>query len=103
MVGFRCGGIDNYTNKWGNIWGNKDINDSKWHHVVGVYDGKGICIFVDGILDFTLEASGRIITNNNNLLIGTNPDIIEESCWNGLIDDIRIYSKALSLEEISAR
>ena len=102
VVEVGCGGIDNYTNEWSNIWGNRIINDREWHHIVGVYDGKRIHIYVDGSEDHSIEASGFMSTNDDHVIIGSFPRPLEqERCWNGLIDDVRIYSYALSADEIS--
>jgi hypothetical protein len=42
-----------------------------------------------------------LTTNNFTVCIGGNSEK-PERCWNGLIDDVRIYSYALSQQEIKA-
>ncbi|MHC4913576.1 MAG: LamG domain-containing protein, partial [Planctomycetota bacterium] len=45
-------------NPYGNVTGSVPVADGQWHHVTGVYDGSTICLYVDGIVDTCLEASG---------------------------------------------
>ncbi len=80
-----------------------DVNDGKWHHVAGLYDGTEIRLYVDGVLDNFQEASGLIHISKFPVLIGKSENAEEtKRYWNGLIDDVRIYSYALSEAEIKA-
>ena len=56
------------------VEGNMNINDGQWHHAVGVYDGSKVYLYVDGILDKALNASGIIATNNYHVYIGENAE-----------------------------
>ncbi len=78
-----------------------NVNDGMWHHVAGVYDGWRIALFVDGQLDASCEASGQMQVNDYPVVIGDNAEKRGRQ-WNGLIDDVRIYSYALSPDEITA-
>jgi hypothetical protein len=66
--------------------------------VTVVYDGTKVCLYVDRMLDVTVPAWGSMDKDNDPLWIG------DEGPWgwNGLIDDVRIYSYALSEDEIKA-
>jgi len=79
--------------------GSINVNDQKWHHVAGVYDGNKIYLYVDGILDDFIHAGGNIPTNNAPVYIGGKVATYGGD-WNGLIDDVRIYSYALSEAEV---
>ena len=85
------------------INGNIEVPATEWHHVVGTYDGAHIRLYVDGVEDqqSTVAYSGGIITNNEPVYIGENAEKPGLG-WNGLIDDVRIYSYALSEAEIKA-
>ncbi len=98
---FACTGVIVPYTDYGNILGNIRVDDGQWHHVAGVYDGLAISLYVDGVLDVTSVASGRIAVNSYDVLIGENA---EQSgrCWQGQIDDVRIYNYALSPYEIAA-
>jgi beta-galactosidase len=76
------------------------MSDGQWHHLVGVYDGTHLVVYVDGKPDSTCTATGRIRSNDWPVFIGENSEETNRE-WDGLIDDVRIYSYALSAEEIS--
>ncbi|MHC4434906.1 MAG: LamG-like jellyroll fold domain-containing protein, partial [Planctomycetota bacterium] len=73
-------------------------NDGQWHHVAGVYDGWSISIYVDGKCSKSTAATGTMTARTWPVLIGANPSAGHE--WEGLIDDVRIYSYALGGDEI---
>jgi hypothetical protein len=81
--------------------GNVNVNDGQWHNLVGTYDGSKLCLYVDGRLDNSVETSKSIGTNDKPVYIGGHSEQVER-CWNGLIDDVRIYDYALSQNEIAA-
>jgi len=92
---FDCGEV-------GEAVGSKNVNDGQWHHVVGRYDGSRISLYVDGIQDSFIAATGSLTADPNitvwiadNNRPGSGPQ-----AWNGLIDDVRVYNRALTLEEI---
>lgn len=76
------------------------VIDLIWHHVVGTYDGTILKMYIDGVLQTdTLSISGSINTDNSDILrIGRNPN--NTGPWDGLIDEVRIFNKALSAIEI---
>ena len=81
--------------------GSTTVSSGQWHHVACVYDGQKMSIYVDGKLDVSKPRSGPIATNNFPVCIGENIELTGH-CWNGLIDDVRIYTYALSENEIAA-
>jgi len=81
------------------IWTQGSIDIGKWHHVVGVHDGTRICLYLDGILvDFENRGANTRVYYDPVYIGGEQP---HSKCqWNGLVDDVRIYSYALSAEEV---
>ncbi|MHC4539138.1 MAG: LamG domain-containing protein, partial [Planctomycetota bacterium] len=94
------GGFTGPTNdvRWLDATGSVDVSDGKWHHVAGVHDGSKFSLYVDGILDDFQERGGIMRTDHSEGYIGGYPG--PKNGWNGLIDDVRIYSYALSPEEV---
>jgi WD40 repeat protein len=81
------------------VRGRRDVDDGQWHHLAGVYDGTRMCLYLDGELDVSASATGSIDTNSEPVYIGEKSE--HQGCfWDGLIDDVRIYSYALSEAEI---
>jgi beta-galactosidase len=78
-----------------------NVNDGRWHHAAGTYNGSQICLYVDGKLDVSLTASGTIKINDHPIYIGENSER-PDRFWNGLIDDVRLYSYALTADEVAA-
>lgn len=76
-------------------------NDGRWHHLAGVYDGSEMKIFVDGNLLGSCSQSGVGKRQANaNLRIGR----YSAAGWmyQGDIDNVYIYNRALSNNEILA-
>lgn len=63
------------------------LQQGKWHHIAGVYNGSEIKLFIDGQLNKSAAASGLIFTDNNRLQIGMSGI----THFDGAIDDVRIY------------
>jgi WD40 repeat protein len=89
-----------YNPSWQHsILANVDLTDKRWHHVTGTYDGERICLYIDGKLSDFTNVGGDIAMNENVLFIGDNSNWPEAN-WNCRIDDVCIYSFALSPEEV---
>ena len=72
-----------------------------WHHVVGVTDGATgiVSLYIDGVEVGTNE--GAVLEDRGNRMrIGDNPDAAGRG-WNGKIDDVAIWARALSADEIA--
>jgi hypothetical protein len=85
--------------------GSTDVNDGQWHHVAGTYDGAKYTLYVDGMLDASMDATGNINKGGSYFsTIGAHYKKSDERdprrFFEGLIDDVRIYDKALSEGEI---
>jgi serine/threonine protein kinase len=74
---------------------------NKWYHVAGTYDGKSIKVYINGLLSGSSEQTGTINLSNYDLNIGRGA-FKRDRLFYGLIDDVRIYSYALSQAEIAA-
>ncbi|HUU17305.1 MAG TPA: LamG-like jellyroll fold domain-containing protein [Sedimentisphaerales bacterium] len=81
------------------IRGKKNINDGRWHHVTGVYDGRTATLYIDGQRDVSAAVAGSITANSYNVWIGSDSHR-NERAWKGRIDDVRIYSYALTAAEV---
>ena len=74
----------------------------KWRHLVAIYDGSDLLVYVDGkvagkktIGDVKLFAD----IGGSPLVIGCRPPNMDRT-FNGVIDDVRMYNKALSAEDV---
>jgi hypothetical protein len=79
------------------------VDDGAWHHVCGVFDNGRLTIFIDGLAE--PSATGGSTFGTGNLRPGIIGGNSEAGGYNGGtavpdLDDIRIYSRALTQEEI---
>ena len=71
----------------------------EWFSIVGTYDGTTMRLYVNGQLESTEAITGTLNENDLPLLIGTRLGLASDT-FDGKIDDVRIYSRVLSEEEI---
>lgn len=77
------------------------IPNMEWHFISFTYDGTTAKFYIDGYpdsLSFTNPA-GQLNPNNSHLFIGVDHPGNTEF-FHGCLDDIRIYNRALNVEEI---
>jgi Concanavalin A-like lectin/glucanases superfamily len=84
----------------GQVQGNISVNDGLWHHVVGVYTGTQMQLYVDGVLDQQNNRKGAIATNDYQVNIGNNAEAAGRQ-FDGSIYDVRIYNRALTAADIA--
>jgi regulation of enolase protein 1 (concanavalin A-like superfamily) len=70
-----------------------------WHHLAGTYDRSQLMLYVDGELQANISAAGDISTSSYNLNIGREA-VGNRYLYDGAIDDVRVYSRALTEDEI---
>ena len=87
-----------YTTVDNDIRATAQVPLATWTHLAATYDGSVLALYVNGVQAATLIASGSIISSTGALRIGGNT--IWGEYFNGLIDEVRIYSRALSATEI---
>ncbi len=80
------------------------INNNEWHHIVASFDGIHIKIYLNGklIIDDAQPSNGHPVNTNYDLVFG-NCSINQcdvSTYFEGSMDDIRIYSRPLSCENI---
>jgi glucose/arabinose dehydrogenase len=74
-----------------------------WVHIAGTYDGAALRIYVNGVLAGSRPKSGLIRVDGNPLLVAANQnDNLIDLLFNGRVDELRLYNRALSDSEIFA-
>lgn len=99
----------NNTNTWYNFaWTTNTSmtnpsNDGNWHHLVTTFDqSKTSRIYVDGVLKNTVVQNGwNTSVNSNTFWLGSlfSPSA---SLFNGTVDDLKIYDRALTQAEVTS-
>jgi hypothetical protein len=81
-------------------YGTAQLPLNSWSHLATTYDGANLRFYLNGALVRTTSATGNITVSGSPLRIGATTVWGEH--FRGLIDEVRIYNRALSLAEIQA-
>lgn len=73
---------------------------NKRYHVCGTYDGSTMRLYIDGTQVATGAKSGNLTNDSAPVWIGGQPITVTSRPWNGTLDDIRVYSRLLSANEV---
>jgi len=72
-----------------------NFETNRWYHIVGTYDGNVQKLYVDGVEVNSLVCNEQMSDPNiDSILIGNN--------FEGIIDEVRIYNRSLSAEQVFA-
>ena len=74
------------------------LNANTWYHVAATYDGSNMKLYINGVLNATKAQTGSVNSNgafNVGYLYNTSRN------FNGKIDEVRVWKRALSQTEIS--
>ena len=82
-------GINSGTNTW---------TEGNWYNVIGMYNGKALKLYVNGVLRKSYDVEGSISVYNTDLFIAKQANI--NTFTPGTIDNVRIYRRALSEREV---
>ena len=82
--------------KWGE--GRPLLNE--WYHIALTYDGSQMKLYVNGQEKSSKAVAGELKVNSRPVSFGS--DNGAQKFFKGTIDDVRIYSQALTAEEIQA-
>ncbi len=95
-------GVASSSEKWGIVSSNDKLKGNylnKWTHIAFVYGNGHACLYVDGILIDSKESTPDFSNiNERDLYIGKFYD--KWYPFDGLIDEVCIYNRALSTSEI---
>jgi hypothetical protein len=80
--------------------GKTNVQLNTWYHIAMTYDNASLKLYVNGALDGSVAASGPIAPTTEPLRIGG----AGSGSWffNGRVDEVSLYERALSLAELQA-
>jgi hypothetical protein len=82
----------------GSLLGTSSPAVNTWTHLTGTYDGATLRFYVNGVQVSSRAQTGAITISTNALQIGG--DSIYGQYFSGIVDEVRVYSRALSATEI---
>jgi arylsulfatase A-like enzyme len=84
------------------------VNDGQWHHVAATFTNDGtpdvldVQLYIDGVQETTFTAqTARALATTASIDVRVGSDV-QDRLFNGSLDEIRIFPRALSPAEISA-
>jgi hypothetical protein len=90
MFGVTIAGIEYYSPRF--IMNQYET----WHHIVGVYDGAYLSLYIDGVLRGTPTARTGNIQSSAGIPLRIQEDVLLDID----VDEARVYNRALSAEEV---
>jgi hypothetical protein len=86
-----------------NVAGGTTMDAGVWYHIAGVYSQEDgyIRTYVDGVLDREMATAEALGASPGNLYMGCEPYNTGAYHFNGVMDDLRLYSRALTEPEIN--
>ncbi len=86
----------------GDVIGPNRIDDGQWHQLAGVFDGASLqTLYVDGQTAASVaSATAAVAGTGDDLWIGGDPDTRAAPLFDGLIDEVAIFTNALAAGQI---
>lgn len=80
----------------GGVWGTSVIDPEKWYHIVGLYDGSEMKLYVDGTLESAVKQAGDV-DQAGELLFGT----FGGEKFIGRLDEVIFFNRGITEAEIA--
>ena len=94
--------ISFYWSGSGWICGTTNVSNNVWTHVAVTWDGSAVNLYFNGNSNRApFSLSGARATNAAPVRIGSYQSGADTTNFNGIIDEVRVYNRALSSAEIS--
>ncbi|MFA5009197.1 MAG: LamG-like jellyroll fold domain-containing protein [Candidatus Paceibacterota bacterium] len=86
------------------IFSDNVINDNKWHLVTGIrYASNNHRILVDGVMQSMTDTDTIGVTTENRSVLGMLPRASNSYFYNGLVDEVSVYSSAYTVSQIQEK
>jgi len=82
-----------------------ELQDDVWNHIGFVFNSSNVLFYLNGTLDATRTVTiGAISSNNESIWVGAyNNGGATDAEFDGYIDELQVYNRTLTQEEIEAR
>jgi hypothetical protein len=81
------------------------VPTNTWAHVAATYNGSKLTIYINGVASGSMNVTGTTCANDEPLAVGAKNAPAKgllEAFWDGQLDDVRVYNKALTAAQIAA-
>lgn len=88
---------------WRLIRSTTNVDSGIYHHIAGVYDGREMRLYIDGVLESRANFSGTLAGQTTPLLLGASYEGDAHGDFLcGIMDDVRVWDVARSQNQIDA-
>jgi hypothetical protein len=80
------------------------VPTNTWSHVASTYNGSKLTIYINGVASGSMNVTGTTCANDEPLAVGAKNAPAKgllEAFWDGQLDDVRVYNKALTATQIA--
>jgi two-component sensor histidine kinase len=85
-----------------NVFMTEKTELEKWYHIVMTYDDRAVCLYVNGKLENRADKNFRTqFLSTDSVMIGNSANIKNNRFLLGSVDDISIYNRVLTPDEIA--
>jgi hypothetical protein len=80
------------------------VPTNTWTHVASTYNGSKLTIYINGVASGSMNVTGTTCANDEPLAVGAKNAPAKgllEAFWDGQLDDVRVYNKALTATAIA--
>lgn len=78
------------------------VQATTWQHIVGTYDGLNERFYIDGVQQNGAGNSSPIYFDGHDIMLGCDDNNGSSEHYQGMLDELRIYNRALTQAEIQA-
>jgi len=96
----KSGKIEFFINGLDSIQSKTKLIPDNWYMIAVVFTGEKLKLFINGMLSKQFSRKGLMRKSNSSLIIGDWSDKDGYRAYNGIISNIRLYSKPLNNNEI---
>ena len=82
------------------LTGKAPLPVGRWVHLAGTFDGQTMRLYMDGAEQGALQRPGPLQPNSKPLCLG-NYDASHAAHFTGLLDEVKLYGRALSCDEVA--
>jgi hypothetical protein len=80
--------------------GSSIVDTNDWYHLTVAIDNQSVRIYINSLIDSESSYTGQLSSSEQPIFIGIKADMTR--AVKGIIDDVRIYDRALSASEVQA-
>ena len=78
-----------------------EVPAKEWVHLVGVWDGSLLHVYLNGKLQDSVDAKGPPWASPEEVYLGADPGCGKRCQWNGIMDEVVVFNVAIGDDEVA--